>query len=152
MFMASYDWSMWLKDTPFGKAFEIARQRGFAPPCRRMRGNVFWKKYTIKVRPFYDFKLSELRWPDDPYGKKHINDPAYEPPKKGQKGRLQVVRKITITDTFRNAPGPFVKAIEPLAKRGIIPQDVFETIEREKQKRGTFHLEPMENVKKYCGS
>jgi hypothetical protein len=74
MFMAGYDWSMWLKDTHFGKAFEIARQRGFAPPCMRMRGHVFWKKYAIKVRPFYDFKLSELRWPDDPYGKLHKSD------------------------------------------------------------------------------
>lgn len=32
MFMASYDWSMWLRDITFDKAFEIARQRDFAPP------------------------------------------------------------------------------------------------------------------------
>jgi hypothetical protein len=71
MFMASYDWSMWLQDTPVVKGFEIVRQRSFTPPCKRMMGMVFWKKYAVKVRPFYDFKLSELRWPDDPYGKNH---------------------------------------------------------------------------------
>jgi hypothetical protein len=45
----------------------------------------------------------------------------------------------------------FVKTIRPLMKRGLIPKEVFDTIEREKLKRGEFHLEPMENVKKYCG-
>jgi hypothetical protein len=151
MFMASYDWSMWLHDTPFGKAFEIARQRGFEPPCKRMRGMVFWKKYAIKVRPFYDFKLSELRWPDDPYGRDHKDDPAYEKPAKGQKAKLQVVRRITITDTFRFSPKSFVETIRPMMKRGLIQKEIFDTIEREKKKRGGFHLEPMENIKKYCG-
>jgi len=38
MFSASYDWSMWCKDIYFDKAFELARQRSFAPPCKRMQG------------------------------------------------------------------------------------------------------------------
>jgi hypothetical protein len=119
MFMASYDWSTWLRDTPFGKAFEIGRQRGFAPPCKRMRGMVFWRKYAIKVRPFYDFKLSELRWPDDPYGKDRTDDPAYQKPGKNQKAKLQVIRRFTITDTFRFAPRPFVEAISAGGSSGF---------------------------------
>jgi hypothetical protein len=129
MFMASCDWSMWLQDTPVGKGFEIVRQRSFTPPCKRMMGMVFWKKYAVKVRPFYDFKLSELRWPDDPYGKNHKDDPLYKKPGKNQKAKLQVVRRITIVDTFRFAPMPFVEAIRPLMKRGLIPKDVFDVIE-----------------------
>jgi hypothetical protein len=42
----------------------------------------------------------------------------------------------------------FVETIRPLMKRGLIPKEVFDTIEREKQKRGGFHLEPMDNIKK----
>ena len=45
----------------------------------------------------------------------------------------------------------FVEIIKSLMKRGLIPKEVFDTIEREKQKRGGFHLETMEKVKKYCG-
>lgn len=146
MSSASYDWSMWLRDTPFGKAFEIARQRGFDPPCKRMREMVFWKKYAIKLRPYYDFKLFELRWPDDPYGKNHKDDPAFN-----KKTKLQCIRKITIVDTFRFSPMSFVETLRPLMKRGLIPKEVFDTIEREKQKRNGFHLKPMENIKKYCG-
>jgi len=109
------------------------------------------KKYALKVRPYFDFKLSELRWPDDPYGKNHTNDPAYQKPGKKQKAKLQVIRRITIVDTFRFSPMSFVKTIEPLMKRGLIPEEVFNTIKIQKEKRGGFHLEPMENVTKYCG-
>jgi len=61
MFSASYDWSMWCKDIPFPKKYEIVRQRGFAPPCKRMQGYVFYKKYAIQIRPHMHFKLGELR-------------------------------------------------------------------------------------------
>jgi hypothetical protein len=44
MFSAMYDWSMWCQDIKFDKAFEIARQRGFVPPCKRMRGMAFLKE------------------------------------------------------------------------------------------------------------
>src|ERR1700730_2038615 len=150
MFSAAYDWSMWCQDIKFNKAFEIAKERDFAPPCKLMRGKFFWGKYTIKIRPYYDFKLGELRWPDDPYGKTHMDDPLYEKPPKGQTKKLQYIRKIEIFDTYRLSPKSFVETIKPLAKRGLIPTEVFNTIEREKQKRGAFHLESMENVKKYC--
>jgi hypothetical protein len=122
MFMASYDWSMWLRDTPFGKAFEIARQRGFEPPCKRMRRMVFWKKYAIKVRPFFDFKLSELRW--HPYGKDHKDDHAYKKPGKNAKAKLQVVRRIAIMDiplfayaVCRNNPAIDETRLDP--ERGV---------------------------------
>jgi hypothetical protein len=151
MFSAGYDWSMWLQDIGFGKAFEIARQRGFEPACRRMRGMVFWRKYCIKIRPYFDFKLSELRWPDDPHGKKHTDDPAYKKPGKNGKPKLQIIRRITIVDTFRFSQKSFVETIKPLKERGIIPKEVFDTIKREKDKRGSFHLEKMENIKTYCG-
>jgi hypothetical protein len=150
MFSASYDWSMWCKDIPFSKAFEIVRERSFAPPCIRMQGHVFYKKYAIQIRPYMHFKLGELQWPDDPYGERHKNDPEYKAGKKGAR-RLQFIRKITIVDTFRFSPMSFVETIRPLMKRGLIPKEVFDTIEREKQKRGGFHLETMETVKKYCG-
>jgi len=133
MFSAGYDWSMWLQDIPFGKAFEVARQRGFAPPCRRMRGMVFGKNTLSRLRPYFDFKLSELRWPDDPYGEKHTDDPAYKKPGKGQKAKLQVSRRITIVDTFRFSPKSFVETIKPLAERGLIPKDVFDTTSAKKK-------------------
>jgi hypothetical protein len=38
-----------------------------------------------------------------------------------------------------------------MMRRGLIPQDVFDVIEREKKKRGSFHLEALDDVKKYCG-
>jgi hypothetical protein len=150
MFSASYDWSMWCKDISFNKAFELVRQRSFAPPCKRMQGHVFWKQYAIQIRPYMHFKLGELRWPDDPYGELHKSNPLYKKPANGSR-RLQFVRNITIIDTFRFSPMSFVETIRPLMKRGLIPNEVFDTIEREKLKRGGFHLEPMENVKKYCG-
>src|ERR1700730_4349255 len=142
---------MWLRDIPFHKAYEIARERGFAPPCKRMRGMVFWKKYAIKVRPYNNFQLSELRWPDDPYGLVKKDDPAYKRPGKGRYKKLQTIRRITIIDTFRNSPKSFVETIRSLAKRGLIPQNVFDTIKTQKDNRGEFHSETMDNIKTYCG-
>ena len=149
MFSASYDWSMWCKDLYFDKAFELVRQRSFAPPCKPMQGYVFWKQYAIQIRPYMHFKLGEFRWPDDPYGELHKNDPLYKKPVNGAR-RLQFIRNITIVDTFRFSPMSFVETIRPLMKRGLIPMQVFDTIEREKLKRGGFHLETMETVKQYC--
>ena len=77
-----------------------------------------------------------------------MDDPKYEKGKNGQK-KLQFVRKITIVDTFRFSPMSFVETVRPLMKRGLIPKVAFETIEREKLKRGGFHLETIENVKRY---
>ena len=66
-------------------------------------------------------------------GRRNMDDPAYQKPGKGKKAKLQVVRRITITDTFRFSPKSFVETIRPLMKRGLIPKEVFDTIEREKK-------------------
>lgn len=140
--------------TPIGQAiwqppkiFQIVRQRRFEPPCERLQGYTFYKKYAIKIRPHMDIILGELRWPDDPYGELHKDDPLYKKPPKNQKRKFQFIRKITLVDTFRFSPMSFVETIRPLMKRGLILKEAFDTIEREKLKRGGFHLEPMENVK-----
>jgi hypothetical protein len=126
MFSASYDWSMWCTNLLFAKIFQIVRQRRFEPPCERLQGYTFYKKYAIKIRPHMDIILGELRWPDDPYGELHKDDPLYKKPPK----KFQFIRKITLVDTFRVSPMSFVETIRPLMKRGLIPKEAFDTIER----------------------
>jgi hypothetical protein len=63
--------------------------------------------------------------------------------------KLQFIKTITIIDTFRFSPMSFVETIRPLMKRGLIPKEIFDTIEREKFKRGGFHLEAAETIKRY---
>ena len=110
-----------------------------------MRGMVFWRKYAIKIRPYFYFRLYELRWPDDPHGKLHKDDPLYE-----KQFKLQCTRRIEILDIYRLSPKSFVETIKPLVKRGLIPEEVFNTIKVQKEKRGGFHLEQMDNIKTYC--
>jgi len=149
MFSAMYDWTMWLKDIPFSRAYEIVRQRAFKPPCKRMQGYVFWKQYAIQMQPHRRFDLGELRWPDDPYGEKpeHKNSPEYQ--RGAQPRRLQFKRKIRIYDIFRFSPKSFVETIRPLMKRGLISSEDFETIRENKGKRASFHLEDAASVKHY---
>jgi hypothetical protein len=49
------------------------------------------------------------------------------------KGQTPLKASGTITDTFRFSPMSFVETIRPLMKRGLIPKEVFDTIEREKK-------------------
>ncbi len=275
MFAAMYDWSMWLKDVPFPAGYSIVKQRAFKPPCKRLQGYQFWKKWAIQMQPHRRLDIGELRWPDDPYGESHRDHPDYEAPKgnkaKAPKGnakslsstsiggqaltspiggpasstsigglsstsiggmsstsiggqaltspsdyeadegnakslsstsiggqaltspsdyeadelemellremesvrkgeviyithakeellrlqarktpkKLQFLRKIRIYDCFRHSPMSFVKTIKPLCDRGLIAPDVFERIRINKQKRGSFHDESIEDVKQY---
>ncbi len=149
MFAAMYDWTMWLKDIPFPAAYSIVKQRAFKPPCKRLQGYQFWKKWAIQMQPHRRLDIGELRWPDDPYGETHRDHPEYEAPKGKQSKKLQFKRKIRIYDSFRHSPMSFVKTIKPLYERGLIALDVFERIKANKQKRGSFHDESIENVKLY---
>ena len=149
MFAAMYDWSMWLENVSFGRAYSIVRQREFEPPCKRRQGYQFLGRWAVQMQPHRKLDVGELRWLDDPYGKSHRDHPDYQAPAKGQGQKLQFVRKIRIYDCFRHSPKSFVKTIKPLAERGLIPKDVFDRIKINKLKRGSFHNELIETVKEY---
>jgi hypothetical protein len=144
MFAAMYDWSMWLFDNSFAKNYEIVKERMFRPPCRRVMAPVIIGKYIVQMRPYNSLKIAELRWPDDPFGKKHLDDPAFN-----EKTKFQTVRSIKIYDTFRFSPKSFLKTIEPLMKRGLVAKDEFDTIAEHKEQRNDFHKLPLSEIEHY---